>query len=189
MDLAGERAREHLAATADKSSTPTAARGIVTSGGGIQRSRWGARSARRGGSFLTPLHEHCLHRRRDQRASATHTVTFKLLRPVLAAAACAVSHVTGRPRSPMGAYICGNRQYNLMVKQPWDTGSINLCLQDCICGFTLDPATGFLRFGGRESAFRVSGGTRTLLGKGVRSWRPLASRLTGRGSQRASRSF
>ena len=27
-----------------------------------------------------------------------------------------------------------------MVKQPWDPGSINLCLQDCILAMTLDPA-------------------------------------------------
>ena len=28
-----------------------------------------------------------------------------------------------------------------MVKQPWDPGSINLCLQDCILAMTLDPAS------------------------------------------------
>ena len=47
----------------------------------------------------------------------------------------------GAPWGPMGADL---RKFNrLMVKQPWDPGSINvnnLCLQDCILAMTLDPA-------------------------------------------------
>ena len=96
-----------------------------------------------------------------------------------------------RPPAPWGQ-ICGNSiriYYVVMAKQPWDPGSINLCLQHCFLAMTLDPAHGHgTRAQWWQGSGLLGGSVSARLGLGGRGRvvrRPQHSRQRRPGSPRA----